>query len=130
MAVETDKKPSMSKRWEAYQPTKTVLLWACVASVAATLVIGFTWGGWVTGAKARDASEASADVARSKLVAEICVARFNAADGSSARLTELNAITSSYKRREFVEEGGWATMPGETSASRDGAEACANALTA
>lgn len=130
MSVPTDTKPSMSKRWEAYQPTKTVMLWGCIACVAATLVIGFTWGGWVTGAKARDASEASAEAARSKLVAEICVSRFNAAEGSSARLTELNAITSSYKRREFVEEGGWATMPGETSATRDGADACADALTA
>tara|TARA_R110002020_G_scaffold15140_2_gene53299 strand:- start:507 stop:899 length:393 start_codon:yes stop_codon:yes gene_type:complete len=130
MAVSPDKKPSISKRWEAYQPTKTGMLWACVACVAATLVVGFTWGGWMTGAKARDASEASADAARSKLVAEICVDRFNAADGSSDRLTELNAITSSYKRREFVEAGGWATMPGEKSASRNGADACAEALAA
>ena len=130
MAVPTDKKPSMSRRWEAYQPTKTILIWSCAACVAATLVVGFTWGGWMTGANARDASEASADAARSKLVAEICVDRFKAADGAPARLTELNAITSSYKRREFVEEGGWATMPGETSATRNGADACAEALAA
>jgi hypothetical protein len=32
-------------------------------------------------------------------------------------LVEFNALSDGYRKRQFV-EGGWATMPGDTSASR------------
>ena len=37
-------KRSIGQRWDELQPSKTVLAWTCVATVAATLVVGFTWG--------------------------------------------------------------------------------------
>ena len=36
------------KRFNEWQPTKTTLFWGCVGSVVVALVVGFTWGGWVT----------------------------------------------------------------------------------
>jgi hypothetical protein len=33
----------LGQRWEAYRPTKALLVWSCA------VVVGFTWGGWVTG---------------------------------------------------------------------------------
>ena len=45
------------------------------------------------------------------------------------RLVELKAIPESYKKRQVIEAGGWATMPGQTSADTRGAESCAVALT-
>lgn len=39
-------------------------------------------------------------------------------------------MPDSYKKRQFVEAGGWATMPGQTTPDRLGAEACATALAA
>ncbi len=128
MAIDT--KRSASQRWDEYHPTKSTLMWACVASVAVTLVVGFTWGGWMTGASAREQAATAANVARGELASQICVVRFNAQPDAAARLTELNAISSSYERRRFVEDGGWATMPGETSADRRGAEGCVDALAA
>ena len=128
MAVQSNSKRSVAKRWDDYQPTKSTLMWACVACVAVTLVAGFTWGGWVTGATARDAASSAGSSARAELAATICVERFNAAPEAEARRAELKEIRSSYQRREFVEKGGWAMMPGETSGDRDSAEKCAAAL--
>lgn len=122
-------KRSIGTRWDEYQPTKSTLVWACAASVAATLIVGFAWGGWVTGKTADAQASAAGDIAHGELASLICVERFNAAPNSSAQLSKLESITSSYERRRFIEAGGWATMPGETSASRRGADGCADALT-
>ena len=40
---------TVGRRWESYRPSKGIWFWSCVACVAATIVIGFGWGGWVTG---------------------------------------------------------------------------------
>jgi hypothetical protein len=70
------------------------------------------------------------DVARGELASVICVEKFKAASDSATKLIELKAITDPYKRRQFVETGGWATMPGQKSAERRAAEGCAVALAA
>lgn len=94
------------------------------------MVIGFSWGGWVTGGTSRTLASAAEDVARGELAALICVERFNAAADSRGRLVELKALKGAFEQRRFVEAGGWATMPGDTSASRRAAEGCAVALVA
>jgi hypothetical protein len=128
MAMQSTTKQSLSRRWEDYQPSKTMLVWACIAAVIATIVVGFSWGGWVTGGTSRTMATAAGDTARGELASAICVERFNAAPDAAAKLAEFKAIPDSYKKRQFVEAGGWATMPGQTSPDRRGAEACAVAL--
>lgn len=127
--MQSSSKKSITQRWNDYQPTKAMLVWACVATAAATMFVGFTWGGWVTGGTSRDMAATAGSAAHGQLAADICVERFNAEAGSAARPVELNAITSAAARRQFVEAGGWATMPGQTSPDRRGVEACAVALT-
>lgn len=128
MAMQSSSRKTMSQRWDDYQPTKSTLFWACVGAVIAAIVVGFSWGGWVTGGTSRAAAMTAADVARGELAAAICVERFNAAPDAAARLVEFKAITESYKKRQFVEAGGWATMPGQTTPDKRGAEGCAVAL--
>jgi hypothetical protein len=128
MAMQVTTKRSLSRRWEDYQPSKSVLFWGCAGAVVATLVVGFGWGGWVTGGTSRTMATTAAEVARGDLASAICVERFMVAPDSAARLVELKAIPESYKKRQFVEAGGWATMPGQTSADARGAEGCAAAL--
>ncbi|WP_442578075.1 hypothetical protein ACSBOB_21290 [Mesorhizobium sp. ASY16-5R] len=123
-------KPSLAQRWENYQPSKSTLVWACAATAVVTMIVGFSWGGWVTGGTSRTLAATAGDVARGELASVVCVERFKAATDSPAKLTELNAITDSYKRRQFVEAGGWATMPGQTAPDRRAAEGCAAALAA
>ncbi|GLS29376.1 hypothetical protein SAMN04488498_13829 [Mesorhizobium albiziae] len=128
MAVQNNTKPSLAQRWENYQPTKGTLFMACAATAVATMIVGFNWGGWVTGGTSRQLATTAGDVARGELASIICVEKFRAATDSAVKLTELNAITDTYKRRQFVETGGWATMPGQTSPDRRAAEGCALAL--
>jgi hypothetical protein len=128
MAMQATTKRSLSRRWEDYQPSKTLLFWGCIATAIATMVVGFGWGGWVTGGTSRTMATTAADVARGDLASAICVERFMAAPESAARLVQLKAIPESYKKRQFVEAGGWATMPGKTSPDSRGAESCAAAL--
>lgn len=130
MAMQSATKPSLSRRWENYQPSKTMLVWACIAAAIATIVVGFAWGGWVTGGTSQKMAVTASDTARGNLASAICVERFNAAPDAAAKLAEFKAIPDSFKKRQFVEAGGWATMPGQTAPDRLGAQACATALAA
>lgn len=95
-----------------------------------TLIIGFNWGGWVTGGTSRALAVTAGEVARSELASAVCVDRFNTAPDAAAKLVEFKALTDSYKKRQFIETGGWATMPGKTSPDKLGAQCCAVALAA
>jgi len=130
MTAQTNTKRSLAQRWANYQPTKSTLGWACVGAAGATMIIGFTWGGWVTGGTSRGVAANAEIAARGELASAICVERFNAQPGAAERLVELNAISGASARRQFVEAGGWATMPGQSSPDRRGAEGCVTALTA
>ena len=130
MAIQSTTKPSLSRRWEDYQPSKTILFWACLAAIIATIVVGFSWGGWVTGGTSQAMATAAGNTARGDLASAICVERFNAAPDATARLAEFKAITDNYKQRLFVEAGGWATMPGQTTPDRLGVQGCTTALAA
>ena len=101
---------SLSQRFQQYQVSKTVLFWACAGSVIVATVVGFHWGGWVTGGSAQKMAEESAAQARQELAAVVCVDRFMAAPNAGVQLTALKAIESSYAQSKFVEDGGWAII--------------------
>ncbi len=124
------KKQSFGERWNRLQPSKTLLVWSCIGSVAVALVAGFTWGGWVTGGTARGMAETAADEGRYELASIICVEKFMAAPDAAAQLTALQGIASTYRQRQFVEAGNWAMMPDLEKASRQSAELCAKTLAA
>jgi hypothetical protein len=121
-------KPSLRQRWDEFRPSKTTLFWSVAAGAVATMVIGFSWGGWVTGGTAQAIAEKSAQQAHQDLAAAICTERFTGAPEARAQLAELKEITSAYQRGKFVEDRGWALMPGASSADRKTAVACAEGL--
>ena len=125
----TQQKRSIQQRWNDLQPSKTMLVWSCLGSVVVALVVGFTWGGWVTGGTARDMAETAGDESRWELASVICVEKFLAAPDAQAQLAKLKAMDSSYHQRQFVEEGGWAVMPNTDKAARQAADLCAKVLT-
>jgi hypothetical protein len=124
-----DKKLNLSQRWAEYRPTKGVLAWSCVACIAGTMIVGFTWGGWVTGGSARAMAASSANDARSQLAAALCVDRFQAAEDAVAQLERLRGVQS-WGRRDFIEKGGWTTMPGASAPATQAAALCAEKLLA
>jgi hypothetical protein len=125
-----NEKRSLGQRWEELQPSKTLLVWACVGSIAATLIVGFSWGGWVTGGTARGMAGTAGDEARGELASVICVENFMAAPDAAAQLVALKELSGSYQQRQFVEKGGWAVMPGKDAADRRAVDLCTRVLAA
>ena len=121
-------KRSLQQRWNDLQPSKTMLFWSCAGSVVVALIVGFTWGGWVTGGTARDMAATAGDESRWELASVICVEKFLAAPDAQAQLVELKAIDSSYRQRQFIEAGGWAVMPEQEEAARQATDLCAKVL--
>jgi hypothetical protein len=101
---------TLSQRFEQYRASKSALFWACAGSVVVATIVGFSWGGWVTGGSAREMAEESAAQARHELAAVVCVDRFMAAPDAGDQLTALQEITSSRAQGKFVEDGGWAII--------------------
>jgi hypothetical protein len=95
----------------------------------AAAIIGFNWGGWVTGGKAALDSAQRADTAVVVALAPICVERFQGAAEAAVNLAALKK-TDSWSQGDFIEKGGWATMPGAGAADHRSAvaKACAQLL--
>ena len=127
MPNNTNKPLSLGRRWEAYRPTKGVWFWSSAGCIVATIVVGFVWGGWVTGGTAaRMASDAAAG-ARAQLAAMVCVAGFNLGPDAAAQLAVLKKA-SSYQRGDMLVKSGWLTMPGSTEPVAGAADICAQKL--
>jgi pimeloyl-ACP methyl ester carboxylesterase len=99
---------------------------AAVGAVA-TMIIGFSWGGWSvesTAAKRADEASRTAVVA---VLAPICVDKFQHSADATNNFIELKKV-STYMQGSFVEKGGWATSPGSDKANSAVAQACATML--
>jgi hypothetical protein len=116
-------------RVEQFQVSKTLLFWACAGAAVATMVVGFGWGGWVTGGTADKMALQAAASARAELAASVCVSRFSAGPDAPAKLVTLKA-TDSWQRRQVIEDGGWVTMAGTDKPVPDAAALCAEQLVA
>ena len=118
---------SMSRRFEDWHPSKTVLFWSCAGCVVATMIVGFTWGGWVTGGTAEEMAEDAIVQGRAEVAAAVCVENFMQGADARTQLASLKDTRSSWQRENFIEEGGWATVAG-TEYDDEAAELCAERL--
>ena len=125
--MEQHKTLSRGQRWSAARPTKTLVFWSWIGAAVLTMIIGFSWGGWVTGGTARATAEAMAQDAVVKRLAPICVLQ---SDRDPAKAQKLIALKeeSTWQRTEYVGKQGWATMPGEQEPDSRVAQACATLL--
>src|SRR5215217_7096799 len=90
-------------------------LYGAAGGALALAVVGFNWGGWVTGGTAR---EMAADQSKADVVAAlslICVDQSKRDPQLAERLAAIKAV-SSWSRGDRVIKNGGATMPGTTEA--------------
>ena len=107
---------------------KPGLLGAASGAIALAIV-GFSWGGWVTGGTAEKMAN---EQARQEVVAAlvpICVQQSKQDPRQTETLAQLEAA-SSYKRSNMLMDAGWATMPGSSDPDRAVATACMDKLAA
>jgi hypothetical protein len=100
-------------------------IWGAIAGAIVLAIVGFNWGGWVTGGQANDMAQ-TAVVER---LVPICVGQFNMDSNKVNKLAEMKKADS-WTRGDFVAKQGWATMPGSKEADSDVAEGCAEKIAA
>lgn len=98
-------------------------IYGAVIGAAAISILGFSWGGWVTGGSARTMAKSASEDAVTAALVPVCLEMSNA---DSDRIAKLEAIKNAktYQRRDAVMKTGWATVPGAEAPSRDLAQAC------
>ncbi|HEY2967200.1 MAG TPA: hypothetical protein VGK75_02435 [Casimicrobiaceae bacterium] len=102
-------------------------LWGVAGGAVALAIVGFTWGGWVTGGKAEADATQRANAAVVVALAPVCVDKFQHTADVSANLAALKKVDS-WSQGAFVEKGGWATVAGSSSPAQVSAVASACAL--
>ena len=78
-------------------------VWGAIGGAIAAMIIGFSWGGWVTGGTAGKMETASAEAAVVLALTPLCVAK---AQQQPEQLVLLKAANS-YNRGDFVIKTGW-----------------------
>lgn len=102
-------------------------VWGALLGIVLTMIVGFKWMGWVLGDTAERMAVERADTAVVVALTPSCVSRFMQQPNAAGKLKELQA-TDTWRQREFVEAGGWATS-GEAKTPNSGvASACAEQL--
>jgi hypothetical protein len=104
-------------------------LWGIAGGAVGLAIIGFAWGGWTTAGKAEAAARYLAEDAVVAALVPMCVDKFQRAGEATANLVALKKVDS-WSQGEFIEKGGWATLPGTNAPDRVSAvaKACAESL--
>jgi alpha/beta superfamily hydrolase len=99
-----------------------------MASAVASIVIGFSWGGWMTGGTATRLSAERADTAVMAALTPVWVEKFMLKSDAKANLAILQMISTNWEQGQNLEKGGWATRSGATSSDYQLASAYAEKL--
>lgn len=103
-------------------------VWGMVVGAVATMIVGFSWMGWVLGSTAERMAVERSNSAVIVALTPACVASFMQQPNAATKLAEFRKIES-WRQRQFVEEGGWATPRGDNKTPNSGvANACAEEL--
>jgi hypothetical protein len=97
--------------------------WGVVGGMIAAIVVGFVWGGWVTGGTATQMAATSAESAIVQAFTPLCVAKAEQEPDQLVLLKE----ESSWQRDDFVVEAGWVANVNEKYRG-EVADACAIAV--
>jgi hypothetical protein len=122
------KEALMRQRLESVWAWTKARIVSSLIVAAATIFVGFHYGGWMTGGGAEEMANRQAQAAVTAALVPVCVAQSKADPNGVTKLIEFRAITSSYEQHEYLMKSGWATFPGSDTANDRVAEACASAL--
>ncbi len=117
-------------------------LMGAAAGAVVLAIVGFSAGWVVSGGKAEKMAQERSDAAVMAALTPICVAQFNSmttaaaasddekgmAKGSRVAILASLRKEDSWKRGDFVQKHGWATMPGSAKANAEVASACAERI--
>lgn len=104
-------------------------IWGAVIGAVVITIVGFSAGWVVASGSASEQAQQRADQAVIAALTPVCVAQFKKV-AQQEQTTHLAALQeeSYWKRGDYVEKQGWATMPGSKEPKDEVADACAEAL--
>jgi hypothetical protein len=102
-------------------------VWGAIIGGVFTMIVGFSWMGWMLGGTAERLAVERSNAAVVVALTPSCISRFMQQPNAAGKLKELQAIDT-WRQREFVEAGGWATASGDKSPNSSVASACAEQL--
>lgn len=103
-------------------------LYGAAVGAIALGIIGFSWGGWVTGSTAQNMAQTASKIAVVKAMTPYCVAN-SKSDPQSVSIMEAFKKAPAYSRDTVIEKAGWATLLGSDKPNSELADACVTALT-
>ena len=98
------------------------LLQGAAAGAVATMVVGFSWGGWSLGSTADKMAKEQSNLAVVAALAPVCAEKFRAQPDAAAKTVALSKVDSWKRAGEFSKE--WVILPGETYPSSALVAAC------
>jgi len=98
------------------------LLQGAAAGAVATMVVGFSWGGWSLGSTADKMVKEQSHLAVVAALAPVCADKFRALPDAEAKTVALSKVDSWKRAAEFPQE--IVTLPGETYPSSALVAAC------
>ncbi len=106
----------------------TRLLQGVAIGAVASMVMGFSLGGWVTRGTASHLADEQADSAVVFALTPVCVEKFLQNSDANANLAQLQKISTGWEQGDYLQKGGWATRPGSDTSDYHLARACAEKL--
>lgn len=107
---------------------KPALLGA-IGGAAALAIVGFNWGGWVTGATAESTAKQRVSAALVTALAPICLDNYRRSKDAGSQIAELKKAKS-WEQGDFVEKAGWTKIPGPMAKETGVGKACAELILA
>jgi alpha/beta superfamily hydrolase len=99
----------------------TRLLQGAAAGAVATIVVGFSWGGWSLGSTADTMAKQRSELAVVAALAPVCADKFRALPDAEAKKVALSKVDSWKRRDEFPKE---LVTPGGSYPSSSLVDAC------
>ena len=100
---------------------------SAIGGTVITLIIGFNWGGWVTGGTSLSMGKEMARDAVVERLAPICVSQFNMDPKRADNIVTFKE-KNSWDQGRYIEIQGWATMPFENEPDREVASKCSELI--
>jgi alpha/beta superfamily hydrolase len=104
------------------------LLQGAAAGAVATIVVGFSWGGWSLSSTADTMAKARSELAVVAALAPVCADKFRALPDAEAKKVALSKVDSWKRRDEFPKE--FVTLPGASYPNSALVDACYTLLLA
>lgn len=102
-------------------------LYGAAVGALSLAIVGFAWGGWVTGGKAAQMASSQAHLEVVSALVPICIEQ-SKRDPLVAEILARLKNAEYYPRRDMLMNTGWATMPGSSDPNRNVANACMDKL--